>query len=816
MRQHFDINADTLEFCSATGSRIAQGASGLVLRYGESQELEFTVWKGGQKQVIVSEDGVAWELSADLDRRFTDEPMVGPISAAVENGNLVFAFDCNSEKFLAVANGRPASFLVHVQIARRAEGTDYYLMALAQAAGCVYDGDAEASRAVPHYYTKLEVDSLLAKKLESITVNGVKATVKGGTASVTVPAITAITVNGQTATVKGGTASVTVPAITEMVVNGNTASVSGGTARVTIPTGSDDAVEALDAMPTASAENARRVVLYSGTTTADYATGHQYRCDAETVTPTYRVAVNELAEATYGFDGVYEATDTPDEYVSHTGGMGKDSDVWLKRPDPSEPWGLYDVDGIRQYWLLDGGPAGTYDSADVVMPELWGTATVTEDSPGGETYGWTDITPTQTDAVTSVVVNGNTASVQGGTASVTVPAITAITVNGQTATVKGGTAAINVSVGGITDIVVNGRTASVDDGTASVNIKAVSAFTNDWWSDPTGDTGVYVGAQPRRLPNVQLSPGHVYYFGTQSVGTTVHVELDTELEQISFFLNGNYVGNGDLTEYACSTCGVHGDETAYIWWKDQSWRLGFDKDSEGLYWNDSAYAKGRYVPTADPPGIFSGAKVTNFGTSFVRALRERDDAISSITVNGQTVPVSNHEASITIKAISTIIVNGNTAAVSGGTATVSVSISGGTVTNNSITITDGGTSTTFLGMGTASVTGGVEIGKSISQGVTEIPAATSAYTLSEGCFEHTPSSAPTYTLPTVAADSRTHEIILTVKFSNVQTLAFVDSNGNTLTPQSTPTIAATSVITYLCRWSALASAWIIYPVVEVE
>lgn len=97
------------------------------------------------------------------------------------------------------------------------------------------------------------------------------------------------------------------------------------------------------------------------------------------------------------------------------------------------------------------------------------------------------------------------------------------------------------------------------------------------------------------------------------------------------------------------------------------------------------------------------------------------------------------------------------------------------------------------------------------QGITEIPATTSAYTLAEGCFVHAPETAPAYTLPAVTDSTRTHRIDLTVYFTTVQTFSFVDSGGTAIAPLFAPTIAAGDVFTFICEWSSLRSRWLVYP-----
>jgi hypothetical protein len=102
------------------------------------------------------------------------------------------------------------------------------------------------------------------------------------------------------------------------------------------------------------------------------------------------------------------------------------------------------------------------------------------------------------------------------------------------------------------------------------------------------------------------------------------------------------------------------------------------------------------------------------------------------------------------------------------------------------------------------------------QGITVIPAATTAYTLVEGVQSHTPEAASVYTLPAITGATRTHECILTIKFSaSVLTYEFQDSAGNTLVPLPlNGDIEAGSVVTFLCRYNSLLSQWVIMPVMD--
>jgi hypothetical protein len=64
-----------------------------------------------------------------------------------------------------------------------------------------------------------------------------------------------------------------------------------------------------------------------------------------------------------------------------------------------------------------------------------------------------------------------------------------------------------------------------------------------------------------------------------------------------------------------------------------------------------------------------------------------------------------------------------------------------------------------------------------------------------------------------AIENRTHTITLNVLFSSgVTTLAFKDSNNNTITPLDGATPEAGKEICYLCEYSALQSKWVIMPI----
>jgi hypothetical protein len=110
--------------------------------------------------------------------------------------------------------------------------------------------------------------------------------------------------------------------------------------------------------------------------------------------------------------------------------------------------------------------------------------------------------------------------------------------------------------------------------------------------------------------------------------------------------------------------------------------------------------------------------------------------------------------------------------------------------------------------------------RSVLPKVTEIPAATSDYSLVDSSattndhshvYSHAPSTAPTYRLPQVTNTTISHYIELTVDFTNVQTYSFLDANGDALVPLFTPSIAAGDVYTFRMEYSAIKAAWLIYP-----
>lgn len=106
-------------------------------------------------------------------------------------------------------------------------------------------------------------------------------------------------------------------------------------------------------------------------------------------------------------------------------------------------------------------------------------------------------------------------------------------------------------------------------------------------------------------------------------------------------------------------------------------------------------------------------------------------------------------------------------------------------------------------------------GTDVHYDLTAIPSADTTYTLADGGnYTHSPSSAPIYIMPSITDNSTLHEITLEVKFSaSALAVAFRDSNGNTITPMSSPTITANTCISFLCRYSIGLAKWCIMPVI---
>lgn len=105
---------------------------------------------------------------------------------------------------------------------------------------------------------------------------------------------------------------------------------------------------------------------------------------------------------------------------------------------------------------------------------------------------------------------------------------------------------------------------------------------------------------------------------------------------------------------------------------------------------------------------------------------------------------------------------------------------------------------------------GLTLATGYENAVTTIPAATTAYTLSEGAFGHAPTSAPTYTLPAVTDATRTHSILLDVDFTTVQSIAFQDSSGNAVALQKNISITAGDQWRFICTYTY--GSWRIFPV----
>lgn len=110
--------------------------------------------------------------------------------------------------------------------------------------------------------------------------------------------------------------------------------------------------------------------------------------------------------------------------------------------------------------------------------------------------------------------------------------------------------------------------------------------------------------------------------------------------------------------------------------------------------------------------------------------------------------------------------------------------------------------------------------RSVCKNITEIPAATSDYSLVDSSattnnhshvYSHAPTTAPTYRLPQVTNTTIAHYIELTVDFTAVQTYSFLDNTGEPIVPLFTPAITAGDVYTFKMEYSAIKGSWLIYP-----
>ena len=90
-----------------------------------------------------------------------------------------------------------------------------------------------------------------------------------------------------------------------------------------------------------------------------------------------------------------------------------------------------------------------------------------------------------------------------------------------------------------------------------------------------------------------------------------------------------------------------------------------------------------------------------------------------------------------------------------------------------------------------------------SRDVIIIPTATTYYTCADNTiYDHSPSAVPTYVLPLLGNDHKTHCIIVTVHFSVVQSVIF-QQNSTTLIPLDNLSPAIGDTIEYLCRGNDL-------------
>ena len=106
--------------------------------------------------------------------------------------------------------------------------------------------------------------------------------------------------------------------------------------------------------------------------------------------------------------------------------------------------------------------------------------------------------------------------------------------------------------------------------------------------------------------------------------------------------------------------------------------------------------------------------------------------------------------------------------------------------------------------------GKIPVGQvNFNQAIVTIPSATTEYTLADGVYIHTPSSATVYTLSSVEDETVTHDVRLTVKCIDTQSIGFQDENGNIIVPLGDIYIQYGDVVEYLCQYDPLQGKWAI-------
>ena len=96
-----------------------------------------------------------------------------------------------------------------------------------------------------------------------------------------------------------------------------------------------------------------------------------------------------------------------------------------------------------------------------------------------------------------------------------------------------------------------------------------------------------------------------------------------------------------------------------------------------------------------------------------------------------------------------------------------------------------------------------------ARSITEIPAATDEYTLSDGVFAHKPESPVVYALPAVTDATVTHYIILYVDCAETASIGFLDSEGNIISPLDPLALVVGDVVDFLCNYDPLRERWVI-------
>jgi len=87
----------------------------------------------------------------------------------------------------------------------------------------------------------------------------------------------------------------------------------------------------------------------------------------------------------------------------------------------------------------------------------------------------------------------------------------------------------------------------------------------------------------------------------------------------------------------------------------------------------------------------------------------------------------------------------------------------------------------------------------------------SSYTLTDGIYRSVISQDTTFVLSTPEDTSILHEILITVKFTDVYYVTFKDASNNTIDTTDLNDWDQNDVVEYLCRWESFLNKWVVMP-----